>query len=67
MCAQSNVYPSMLRHICLWIMQEAAEYASKMGILFKEVSAKTGDNVNELFTDIGMCFGVIFVPSSGVS
>eukprot|EP01138_Halocafeteria_seosinensis_P005346 gb/GECG01005465.1/.p1 GENE.gb/GECG01005465.1/~~gb/GECG01005465.1/.p1 ORF type:complete len:194 (+),score=36.59 gb/GECG01005465.1/:1-582(+) len=31
---------------------EAMEYAQKMGILFKEVSAKTGENVNELFTDI---------------
>lgn len=36
-------------------LQEAATYARETGMLFIETSAKTGENVEELFTLIGPC------------
>lgn len=34
--------------------EDAAAYASEAGLLFMETSAKTGHNVEEMFTEIGM-------------
>jgi Ras-related protein Rab-5C len=36
------------------LLQEAKQYAEENGLLFIETSAKTGQNVNELFHLIGM-------------
>lgn len=36
--------------------EEAMAYASEAGLLFTEISAKTGDGIVELFTDIGENF-----------
>ena len=36
-------------------LEEAKLYADELGLLFFETSAKSGDNVAEMFTDIGRC------------
>ena len=36
--------------------EEAQAYASEAGLLFFETSAKTGEGVVEIFTEIGTCF-----------
>lgn len=38
--------------------EEGEEYATSNGLLFSETSAKTGENVNEMFLMIGMITGL---------
>jgi Ras-related protein Rab-5C len=40
--------------------EEAQAYASEAGLLFFETSAKTGEGVVEIFTEIGTCFNPSF-------
>ena len=40
--------------------EEAEAYAQEAGLLFFETSAKTGEGIVELFTEIGMCVFVVF-------
>lgn len=40
--------------------EEAQAYASEAGLLFFETSAKTGEGVVEIFTEIGICFILAF-------
>lgn len=47
--------------------EEAESYAQEAGLLFFETSAKTGEGVVELFTEIGMCYSYprhVFISSS---
>lgn len=41
--------------------EEAQAYATEAGLLFTEISAKTGEGIVELFTDIGTLRGQLFV------
>ena len=40
------------------ILQEGQAYAEENGLFFMETSAKTAQNVNEIFYEIGMPFPV---------
>ena len=40
--------------------EEAQAYASEAGLLFFETSAKTGEGVVEIFTEIGTCYNLSF-------
>lgn len=42
------------KDILMRTLQEAQEYADELGLLFMETSAKTAQNVHELFTAIGI-------------
>lgn len=44
--------------------EEASAYASEAGLLFTEISAKTGEGIVELFTEIGTIFHVIDLMNS---
>ena len=39
---------------------EAEAYAKEAGLLFFEISAKTGEGIAEIFTEIGMLTSVVF-------
>lgn len=41
---------------------EAAEYARSQGLLFAEVSSKTGAGVQDIFVRLGMCTGLSAAP-----
>ena len=40
--------------------EEAQAYASEAGLLFFETSAKTGEGIVDIFTEIGTCFNLSF-------
>ena len=39
-------------------VEEGKSYAEESSLLFLEASAKTGENVMEIFTEIGMCLDI---------
>jgi hypothetical protein len=46
--------------------QEVTEYAEANGLFFLETSAKTAQNVSELFYELGKCFHLIFSFVNGM-
>lgn len=52
------------------ILQEGEQYAKENGLVFLETSAKTAQNVNELFYEIGtpyfICYANCFSPGSSL-
>lgn len=46
--------------------EEAQAYASEAGLLFFETSAKTGEGIVDLFTEIGECLFVFYLRSAHV-
>jgi len=53
MC-QLLIYNSYLLTVQGFYLQEGKSYADENGLFFMETSAKTAQNVNELFYEIGM-------------
>ena len=43
--------------------EEAEAYAQEAGLLFFETSAKTGEGIVEIFTEIGKCFTKPYSPN----
>jgi GTPase SAR1 family protein len=59
-----NLMWSLMLTECLILFlfrdQEAMEYAEANGLFFLETSAKTAQNVSELFYELGKCFCLNF-------
>ncbi len=52
LCGNKLDLAANLRQVTI---EEAQKYAEEEGLMWGEASAKTGDNVQTLFTDIGKC------------
>lgn len=42
--------------VSLFLLQEGEQFAQENGMLYMETSAKTAENINELFYEIGKCW-----------
>ena len=56
--AAAGEEPDSLRQVP---RDEAEAYAQEAGLLFFETSAKTGEGIVEIFTEIGQCLHLVFV------
>ncbi|KAJ0676885.1 putative small GTPase, P-loop containing nucleoside triphosphate hydrolase [Helianthus annuus] len=51
--SQNGYYHECGMHMFLWCLQEAKQYAKENGLQYFETSAKTAENVQELFYELG--------------
>jgi GTPase SAR1 family protein len=61
--SRSSICSHMLTECLILFLfpdQEAMEYAEANGLFFLETSAKTAQNVSELFYELGKCFCLNF-------
>lgn len=54
-------------HFFKWLWQEGEQYAKDNGLFFLETSAKTAQNVNELFYEIGNSSLFLIIVSITIS
>jgi hypothetical protein len=50
-----NCTPRAYIHLLIFLLQEGEQFSQENGMFFIEASAKTAQNINELFYEIGKC------------